>query len=135
MTNFLLVDDSSTIRTVLKNILPNLIIGDLTMYEAENGKEALDVLKEKGPVDFVLLDLNMPEMSGDKFLEVFRSEERNNSTRVIMITTEAEKRTVKKMMKLGVNGYIVKPFRPSLIQKKLQPILERMGVIIKRQVV
>ena len=133
MMNFLLVDDSQTIRMVLKNILPNLISGELTLHEAGNGKEALDVIKEKGPVDFVLLDINMPEMSGDKFLEQFRSDKENNRTRVIMITTEAEKKTVQKMMKLGVNGYIVKPFRPGLIQEKLQPILERMGVSIKRE--
>jgi two-component system chemotaxis response regulator CheY len=67
-------------------------------------------------------------MNGDVFLEKMRADSKYNGIRVVMVTTEAEKRTVVRIMKLGANGYIVKPFTPQTMKKALQPILGRMGV-------
>lgn len=129
MINIMLVDDSTTIRRVMKNVLSRIINDEVTLLEAGNGIEALEVLKQQnGEIDLILLDVNMPEMNGDVFLEKMRSDPANNRIRVVMVTTEAEKKTVIKIMKLGANGYIVKPFTPDIMKKSLQPILGRMGI-------
>ena len=130
MLHIMIVDDSVTIRRVMKNVLGRLIKkGESTIIEAGNGVEALEQLKEHGDkLSLILLDVNMPEMNGDVFLEKMRADSKYNGIRVVMVTTEAEKRTVVRIMKLGANGYIVKPFTPQTMKKALQPILGRMGV-------
>jgi len=129
MLHVMLVDDSVTIRRVMKNVLKRLIAQEVTYIEAGTGVEALSALKEHYEhISFILLDVNMPEMNGDVFLEKMRSDAKYNSIRVVMVTTEAEKRTVVRIMKLGANGYIVKPFTPQTMRKSLQPILGRIGI-------
>ena len=129
MTNLLLVDDSITIRRVMKNVLSRMIDGDVAMHEAGNGIEAMNVVKKQnGNIDLILLDVNMPEMPGDVFLENLRKEAAYKGIRVVMVTTEAEKKTVIKIMKLGANGYIVKPFTPEVVRRSLRPILDRMRI-------
>ena len=129
MLHVMIVDDSVTIRRVMKNVLKRLILEELTYIEAGTGIEALSALKEHHEhISFILLDVNMPEMNGDVFLEKMRADEKYNNIRVIMVTTEAEKRTVVRIMKIGANGYIVKPFTPQTMKKSLQPILGRMGI-------
>ncbi len=131
MINIMIVDDSTTIRRVMKNLLARMIKDELTLLEAGNGIEAMEVLKkQEGEIDLILLDVNMPEMNGDVFLEQMRSNPAYNNIRVVMVTTEAEKKTVIKIMKLGANGYIVKPFTPDIVKKSLQPILGRMGITL-----
>jgi two-component system chemotaxis response regulator CheY len=125
----MLVDDSVTIRRVMKNVLKRLIAQEVTYIEAGTGVEALAALKEHHEqISFILLDVNMPEMNGDVFLEKMRADKKYNNIRVVMVTTEAEKRTVVRIMKLGANGYIVKPFTPQTMKKSLQPILGRIGI-------
>ena len=129
MLHVMLVDDSVTIRRVMKNVLKRLIAQEVTFIEAGTGIEALAALKEHHEhISFILLDVNMPEMNGDVFLEKMRSNEKYNNIRVVMVTTEADKKTVVRIMKIGANGYIVKPFTPQTMKRSLQPILGRIGI-------
>ncbi len=129
MLHIMIVDDSVTIRRVMKNVLGRLIKEEMTILEAGTGVEALAVLKEHHEhVALILLDVNMPEMNGDVFLEKMRSDATYNKIRVVMVTTEAEKKTVIRIMKIGANGYIVKPFTPVTMKRALQPILGRLGI-------
>ena len=130
MLKILMIDDSKTIIRVLKNVLTRILDKDTVFLEAYNGEEALAVVKEHEDIDIILLDVNMPVMSGDKFLEILRSKSEYNKIKVVMVTTEAEKKTVVKIMKLGANGFIVKPFTPDVLRKSLEPILRRLGVDI-----
>lgn len=125
----LLVDDSAIIRRVLKNTLKE-ILPEVIFAEASDGTEGLRALKDHGDVDIIFLDFNMPNMTGDICLKHIRKNSDYNKIKVIMATTEAEKKTVIKMMKMGANGYLVKPFNPDSISNALRPIVERMGVTI-----
>ncbi len=131
MLHVMLVDDSITIRRVMKNVLMRLIKGELTFIEAGTGVEALALIKAHPEVKLILLDVNMPEMNGDIFLEKIRAQPEYNGVRVIMVTTEAEKKTVVRIMKIGANGYIVKPFTPQTMRKSLEPILTRMNIALE----
>jgi two-component system chemotaxis response regulator CheY len=125
----LLVDDSAIIRRVLKNALAE-ILPEVEFVEASDGVQALKELKNNDDIKIMYLDFNMPNMKGDACLENMRKNPDYNKIKVIMATTEAEKSTVVKMMKLGANGYLVKPFNPDAIKKSLSPIVARMGINI-----
>lgn len=123
------VDDSKTVRMMIKNVIgriPSTEKFDIEFFEAENGKEGMDVLAENPDMNLVLLDWNMPVMRGDEFLEKVRAMEEYNKVRIVMVTTEGERDKVKTMVKKGVNGYIVKPFNPDILEKSLAPILKRL---------
>lgn len=128
MLKVLVVDDSVTLRRVVKNVLSRLVVDEVVFYEAGNGEEALSLINANPDVDLILLDVNMPIMNGDVFLQKMRAQEQFNKVRVVMVTTEAEKKTVMRIMKIGANGYIVKPFTPPVMRKSLEPILTRMGI-------
>lgn len=128
MFKVLIVDDSVTLRRVIKNVLNRLVVGGVEFYEAGNGEEALEELKAHDDISLVLLDVNMPVMNGDVFLQQMRSDRQYDHIRVIMVTTEAEKKTVIRIMKIGANGFIVKPFTPMVMRKSLEPTLRRMGI-------
>ncbi len=127
MLNVLVVDDSVTLRRVIKNVLSRLVIGGVTYHEASNGVEAMEQVKANQDIDLILLDVNMPVMNGDIFLQNLRDDKAYNKIRVIMVTTEAEKKTVVRIMKIGANGFIVKPFTPAVMRKAIAPTLTRMG--------
>jgi two-component system chemotaxis response regulator CheY len=133
MLKIMTVDDSNTIRRVFKNTLPKIFIDTIEIVEAEDGQEALDVLAQNKDVQIIFLDVNMPVMKGDEFLEKMRTMSEYNDIRVVMATTEAEKRTVMKIMKLGANGYIIKPFNYDTVVKALLPIVGRMGIEINEK--
>jgi two-component system chemotaxis response regulator CheY len=133
MLKIMTVDDSNTIRRVFKNTLPKIFIDKIEIVEAEDGQEALDVLAQNTDTQIIFLDVNMPVMKGDEFLEKMRAMPEYNDIRVIMATTEAEKRTVMKIMKLGANGYIIKPFNYDTVVKALLPIVGRMGIEINEK--
>jgi two-component system chemotaxis response regulator CheY len=101
-----------------KNQLAQLGVTDIC--EAENGQDALDVLKNNMPVDVVLLDWNMPVMDGMECLKAIKSDATLKATRVVMCTSESEKRKVIEAMKEGADNYIVKPFTPEILREKLQ---------------
>ncbi|MBD3391843.1 MAG: response regulator [Chitinivibrionales bacterium] len=113
----LLVDDSSTMRRIQKNQLTALGLKDI--IEAEDGKQAQEKLKAGMPVDVVLLDWNMPEMDGMAFLKIVRADATYNDVKIIMCTSESEKAKVLECLKAGANDYMVKPFTPESLQKKL----------------
>lgn len=125
----LIVDDSGVIRRVLENHLTN-IIPDSTFVQAADGVEGLQKLKSNPDIDIVFLDVNMPNMKGDEMLAKMRNIPEYNKIRVIMATTEAQKKDVIRIMKIGANGYLVKPFQAESITKSLQPILAKMGIDI-----
>jgi two-component system chemotaxis response regulator CheY len=114
----LLVDDSSTMRRIQKNQINNLGIKDV--LEAENGRHAMDILKENMPVDYILLDWNMPVMNGLDFLVKLRSNPTYAGVKVIMCTSESEKGKVIEAIKAGAQDYIIKPFTPESLKGKLR---------------
>lgn len=113
----LLVDDSDTMRRIQKTQLAGLGMKDIV--EATDGEDALNVLDENMPVDVILLDWNMPIMDGLTFLKRIRSSETYKGIKVVMCTSESEKRKVIEAMKEGADNYIVKPFTPDALKQKL----------------
>ena len=88
--SYLIVDDMKVLRNILKNILVKFEINEANIYQAENGKEAIEILKSK-PVDLILSDWNMPEVNGLEFLRHCRSSEKHKKTPFIMVTAESER--------------------------------------------
>lgn len=118
MSNCLVVDDSRVVRKVARKILEDL---DFSCYEAEDGLQALEICKEKMP-DSILLDWNMPRMSGIEFLRALRGLENGNKPKVVFCTTENEVSFIKEAIEAGANEYIMKPFDSEIIQNKFSQI-------------
>ena len=116
----LFVEDSPTMRRIIANCLRQAGFDEI--IEAENGVDALEKLEGK-KVDLVVTDLNMPEMNGAELVKTLREMPTYAEVPIIMITTRGMKDDVMTAMKLGVNGYIVKPFTPEILQEKLKSIL------------
>ncbi len=117
--NVLVVDDFSTMRRILKNILKEL--GFANISEADNGKNALKELK-KNEYGLVLCDWNMPEMSGLELLAAVRGDETLKGTPFVMVTAEAQKENILEAVKAGVSSYVVKPFTAETIGGKLEKV-------------
>jgi len=124
--NILIVDDQSTMRTLIRGMLGKM--GFVSLDEAEDGDVALNKMKQ-GTYDLVISDVHMPRMSGLEFLKQARSIEALSRVPFLMVTTESSKSAVLEAIKLKVNGYIVKPFTPETLQEKLS----RMGVSPPRE--
>ena len=116
----LVVDDSSTMRRIIANILKNA--GQENLVEAADGVEGLSQLKAHPDVELVLTDWNMPNLNGLDFLTKIR--ETNKTLPIVMITTEAEKANVVAAIKAGANNYIVKPFTADIVKEKLAKFLK-----------
>nr|WP_321266870.1 response regulator [uncultured Sulfurimonas sp.] len=127
--NVLIVDDSKIVRRVLTNTVTRYFKAseykELNLFEAEDGLEAMEQMK-KEKIDIMLLDWNMPNMTGEEVVEAVRANKEWNKTRIIMATTEGSKASVLKMIKKGANGYMVKPFQEDNIFKTLTTITARM---------
>ncbi|WP_054672242.1 chemotaxis response regulator CheY [Parasalinivibrio latis] len=119
----LVVDDFSTMRRIVKNLLRDL--GFNNTQEADDGLTALPILK-KGGIDFVITDWNMPGMQGIDLLRQIRSDAELKHLPVLMITAEAKREQIIEAAQAGVNGYIVKPFTAATLKEKLDKIFERM---------
>ena len=115
------VDDSSTMRRIIKNTLQKL--GFETILEAGNGLEALDVMS-KNKVDMIVTDWNMPEMDGLTFVKAVRAKDEYKDLPILMITTEAAKEDILTALRSGVNNYVVKPFTPETLQEKVFKLLD-----------
>jgi two-component system chemotaxis response regulator CheY len=115
----LVVDDMSTMRRIVKNILKEL--GFTNIDEAENGSEALTKLKEH-PFDLVISDWNMPVMAGIELLRNIRADDGLKHIPVLMVTAEAQKENLMEAIQAGVSNYIVKPFTADTIKQKLEKI-------------
>ncbi len=116
----LVVDDSSTMRRILKNSLK--AVGYDDVLEAENGENALARLQVE-KVDLVITDWNMPVMSGLELVAAMRGSPAHQQTPVLMVTTMAEKDEILKAMQTGVTNYVVKPFDAATLKKKITQIL------------
>ena len=112
----LVIDDSRAIRAILGQILKAL---KFEVHNAEHGLEALEKLKETGPVDLVLVDWNMPEMNGYEFVCAVRKDDQYNGMRLMMVTTETEMAQVVKALEAGADEYVMKPFTKEMIVEKL----------------
>ncbi|MGA3049657.1 MAG: response regulator [Terracidiphilus sp.] len=118
MSKALVVDDSKTIRMILKRTLAEV---GFDVCEAGNGQEALNALQaEGGTVTLALVDWNMPEMNGLEFLIELRRRPEFSAIKVIMVTTEAESGHMVSALEAGANEYVMKPFTKEILKEKLQ---------------
>jgi two-component system chemotaxis response regulator CheY len=115
----LVVDDASAMRHIVRNLLRELGLKNIS--EAENGQIALDKLRVK-KADFVVSDWNMPVMTGIDLLRAIRADQALKSTPVLMVTAEGNQKNIVEAMQAGVNNYIVKPFNAQTLQEKLNKI-------------
>ncbi|MCP5268690.1 MAG: chemotaxis response regulator CheY [Zoogloeaceae bacterium] len=122
---FLVVDDFSTMRRIVRNLLKEL--GFNNIEEAEDGAIALGRLKSGG-IDFVVTDWNMPNMDGLTLLQSIRADPALKHLPVLMITAEAKKENIIAAAQAGASGYIVKPFTAGTLSEKLGKIFDKMGV-------
>ncbi|MEI6318700.1 MAG: chemotaxis response regulator CheY [Pseudomonadota bacterium] len=120
---FLVVDDFSTMRRIVRNLLKEL--GFTNIEEAEDGAVALAKLKA-GSFDFVISDWNMPNMTGIELLRAIRGDAALSSLPVLMITAEAKKENIIEAAQAKASGYIVKPFTAAVLDEKLSKILKTM---------
>ena len=121
--NVLIVDDSQTMRTVIKKTvaLSGFEIGEC--WEAGDGLEALDLVKDRW-VDVVLTDVNMPRMNGLELVKALKSDESTRHIPIVLITTEGSEARMQEAYALGIAGYIQKPFYPEAIRDALNRIME-----------
>ncbi|GIX36220.1 MAG: response regulator [Lysobacteraceae bacterium] len=119
----LIVDDFSTMRRIVKNLLNDL--GFTNTAEAEDGNAALAALRSS-KFDFVITDWNMPGMTGIELLKAIRADPALGKLPVLMVTAEAKRDQIIEAAQAGVNGYIIKPFTAATLQEKLTKIFERL---------
>ncbi len=122
---FLVVDDFSTMRRIVRNLLKEL--GFTNVDEAEDGVVALQKLKN-GHFQFVITDWNMPNMTGLDLLKNIRADPELKALPVLMITAEAKKENIIEAAQSGASGYIVKPFTAAVLEEKLNKIFEKYGM-------
>lgn len=121
---FLVVDDFSTMRRIVRNLLKEL--GYSNVEEAEDGAMGLAKLKSES-FDFVVSDWNMPNMDGLTMLQQIRADPKLSKIPVLMVTAEAKKENIIAAAQAGANGYVVKPFTAATLDEKLAKIFEKMG--------
>jgi two-component system chemotaxis response regulator CheY len=118
---FLVVDDYSTMRRIVKNLLHDLGYANVT--EADDGNTALPLL-QAGGFDFLITDWNMPGMPGLDLLKAVRANEKLKKMPVLMLTAEAKREQIVEAAQAGVNGYVIKPFTAATLKEKIDKILE-----------
>jgi two-component system chemotaxis response regulator CheY len=119
----LVVDDFSTMRRIIKNLLRDL--GFTNTVEADDGLTALPILKAGG-IDFLVTDWNMPGMQGIDLLKAVRADEKLASLPVLMVTAETKREQIIEAAQAGVSGYVVKPFTAITLKEKIDKIFERI---------
>lgn len=119
----LIVDDFSTMRRIIKNLLRDL--GFTNTVEADDGTTALPIL-QAGTIDFLVTDWNMPGMTGIELLRAVRADDKLKSIPVLMVTAEAKRDQIIAAAQAGVNGYVVKPFTAVALKEKIEKIFERI---------
>ena len=117
----IVVDDSSTMRRIIKNTLARLGYKDI--LEGEDGVQGWDVLDSNPDTGMLITDWNMPEMNGLELVKKVRADDRFTDLPIIMVTTEGGKAEVITALKAGVNNYIVKPFTPQVLKEKLAAVM------------
>ena len=119
MLDVLIVDDSAAIRKILQRVLRQADLPVGAVFEAGDGKEALEALKAQ-PVGLVLSDINMPNMDGIEFLRNLKTNESWKALPVVMVSTEGSQAKVLEAVELGAAGYVRKPFTAEQIKEKLE---------------
>ncbi|WOE69401.1 response regulator [Hydrogenimonas thermophila] len=125
---FLTVDDSSTMRLIIKNSILNNF-DDVEVYEAEDGVKCLDILKKNPEIDIIFMDWNMPNLNGSETVDKIRENPIYNHIKIIMATTEGAREKVREMVSKGVKGYLVKPFKP----ESVVPLAQKMIEIVREE--
>jgi two-component system chemotaxis response regulator CheY len=126
----LVIDDSKAMRAIISAMLKEI---GFEVTEAKNGLEAIERLRETGPLEVALVDWNMPEMNGYEFVRSVRAQNVYDRMRLMMVTTETEMTQVEKALEAGANEYVMKPFTREVILEKLEilgmdlPCLENQG--------
>jgi two-component system chemotaxis response regulator CheY len=120
---FLIVDDFSTMRRIVRGLLKE--IGYNNAEEAEDGAVALNMLKN-AKFDFVVSDINMPNMNGFELLAAIKQDESLKHLPVLMVTAEARKEDIVRAAQDGAAGYIVKPFTKATLEEKVQKIMQKL---------
>jgi two-component system chemotaxis response regulator CheY len=123
MYNILIVDDSRTIRAVIKKTLSIADIPTKNVWEAANGLEALEVLHKEW-VDIVFADINMPEMNGIELVERMNDEGMIDTIPVVIVSTEGSKQRIEELRNKGVKAYLRKPFAPESLKNIIGELLE-----------
>ena len=121
---FLIVDDFSTMRRIVRGLLKE--IGYNNAEEAEDGAVALQML-QNGNFDFVVSDINMPNMNGFDLLAAIKKDDKLKHLPVLMVTAEARKEDIVRAAQDGAAGYIVKPFTKATLEEKVQKIMQKLG--------
>jgi len=119
----LVVDDFSTMRRIIKNLLRDLGFQNIT--EADDGKTALPILKQGG-IEFLVTDWNMPEMTGIELIGEVRKDPNLAHIPILMVTAEAKREQIIAAAQAGVNGYVVKPFTATVLKEKIEKIFDRL---------
>lgn len=122
----LVVDDFSTMRRIVRNLLVELGFSNPLIQEADDGESALALLRTV-PFDLVVTDWNMPNMTGIELLRAIRGEDSLKAMPVLMVTAENNRDQIIAAAQAGVNGYIVKPFTAATLKEKLTKIFERIA--------
>ncbi len=113
----LIIDDSAVMRRIMKL---NLSVMGFEIFEASNGREGLDRLREMTNADLVMVDWNMPVMDGIDFVRAVRADSNFNGVCLVMVTTNNDAENVATALRAGANEYIMKPFTQDVIQRKLE---------------
>jgi two-component system chemotaxis response regulator CheY len=121
---FLIVDDFSTMRRIVRGLLKEM--GCHNADEAEDGAVALNMLKAQ-KYDFVVSDINMPNMNGFELLKAVKADDTLKHIPVLMVTAEARKEDIVLAAQSGAAGYIVKPFTKATLEEKLQKIMQKLA--------
>ena len=121
---FLIVDDFSTMRRIVRGLLKEM--GCHNADEAEDGAIALSMLKNQ-KFDFVVSDINMPNMNGFELLAAVKADPALKHLPVLMVTAEARKEDIVRAAQSGAAGYIVKPFTKATLEEKVQKILQKLS--------
>ena len=124
---FLIVDDFSTMRRIIRGLLKEMSC--LNADEAEDGAVALTLLKQN-KYDFVVSDINMPNMNGFELLKAIKAEDSLKHLPVLMVTAEARKEDIVLAAQMGASGYIVKPFTKATLEEKVQKILQKLAATV-----
>ena len=124
--NVLVVDDSPTLRKMVIFALKKMY--DIAnKFEAGDGLEALDILTSN-KIDFIICDINMPNMNGLEFLYRVKNHEEFKNIPIIMLTTEGREEDKQRALKLGADGYAVKPFKPEVLKAEIDKALEKYNI-------
>lgn len=112
----LIIDDSKSMRSILRKMMSEL---GFETFEAEDGSQAIQRLKEHGPMELALVDWNMPVMNGYEFIQAVRADAAYNEMKLMMVTTENSMESVTMALKAGANEFVMKPFTKDIINSKL----------------